>query len=358
MLGRAVSLVVCVLLVPGAGRAVAQEPPAFPSGAEVVVLDLVTTDRKDRPVDDLRRDEVQVSEDGKACEILAFRLVRAPAAPPSPAAPGRTPAAPPAAREAAATPVRPGLVVLLFDRLTTPARFSPARARSTCSRATSPPTPGSRCSRSATACACWRRSPRIARRSSARSSWPRPATRTSRPCPRVRGPSRPRRYRRRRAVPGSPAAIEVPGAEEAASRLEQIEWGQFVGGQGLDSLHAVLGVSRALASVAGRKAIVYFAEGWQLPVDTYPQVRQAYDEAISAANRANVAVNTVDARGLTSHKAMGLTRHRLRARRVHGRQPRGPGPGRVHALRRRGREWRHERWADRRLHRRCACRAR
>jgi hypothetical protein len=67
--------------------------------------------------------------------------------------------------------------------------------------------------------------------------------------------------------------------------------------------HAVLGLARSLAAIEGRKAVVYFAEAWHLPVGVQP----VYDDVVSAANRANVAIHTVDARGLTSHKPRALT---------------------------------------------------
>ncbi len=97
----------------------AQEaPPTYRAESQVVVLDVVARDGKGRPVPDLRADEVQIFEDGKACSIESFRLMRGLAVEPAtPAAPADAAPASEAAREAPAAPARANLVVLLFDRL-------------------------------------------------------------------------------------------------------------------------------------------------------------------------------------------------------------------------------------------------
>jgi len=104
---------------PAAPNTVQNAPPTFPSEASVVVLDVVANDRKGQPVGDLRPDELQVFEDGKACTVRSFRLVRAgsralAAAPETADASGHPPRGVPSP-----TPVRPSLVVLVFDRLGT-----------------------------------------------------------------------------------------------------------------------------------------------------------------------------------------------------------------------------------------------
>lgn len=309
---RSWRLISAVLLaVCAAGSAAQGEPPVFPSGTEVVVLDLVATDGKGRPVSDLRAEEVEVAEDGRTCAIRGFRLVRAAVPPTRVPTTAAAPTVAGTAEAPGATPTRPSLVVLLFDRLTTAgaplarkggldlvarefpadtwfavfkvgygirllASFTTDRAR--IERAIEQATLGD----------------------PERSAVPISAGPVLAP---LEGtpPGMPP------GIPPSADGGQVPEVEAATARLEQTEWAQVAGGRGLDSLYAVLGVARALGNVQGRKAVVYFAEGWHLPVDTYPQVRQAYGEAISSANRANVAVHTVDARGLTSHKPMGLT---------------------------------------------------
>ncbi|MCG6928264.1 MAG: hypothetical protein LJF30_23515, partial [Acidobacteria bacterium] len=74
---RTLSLVLPALLTLSAVEAGPQdEPPAFGSGAEVVVLDVVATDGQGRSVADLNGHDLEVSEDGTPCKILSFRLVR------------------------------------------------------------------------------------------------------------------------------------------------------------------------------------------------------------------------------------------------------------------------------------------
>jgi VWFA-related protein len=105
------------------------------------------------------------------------------------------------------------------------------------------------------------------------------------------------------SAPVDPALPRIPDLRGVADAVgkEVLSLSRRV--EGYDSLYAVLGLARALAVVEGRKSVVYFAEAWHLPVG----VRPVYDDAVSAANRANVAIHTVDARGLTSHKPMALT---------------------------------------------------
>ena len=70
-----------------------QAPPAFSTGAQAVVLDIVAHDKKGRTVGDLRPEEIEVLEEGQPKAIVRFRFVeRAPF--PSPAAPGAAGAAP------------------------------------------------------------------------------------------------------------------------------------------------------------------------------------------------------------------------------------------------------------------------
>ncbi len=58
-----------------AAPAVAQAP-AIKAGVDEVVLDLVVRDRKGKPVNDLRADEIAISDNGAKQTILGFRLVQ------------------------------------------------------------------------------------------------------------------------------------------------------------------------------------------------------------------------------------------------------------------------------------------
>src|SRR5688572_17643233 len=60
----------------GLGTAKAQDSDdQIELSAQEVILDIVVTDSKGRPVTDLRRDEVQVLEGSEAQEITSFALI-------------------------------------------------------------------------------------------------------------------------------------------------------------------------------------------------------------------------------------------------------------------------------------------
>ena len=94
---------------------------------------------------------------------------------------------------------------------------------------------------------------------------------------------------------GPPSVTEITGTAIESSAL------QTAGD--LDTIYAIEAVARALGGFQGRKTVLYFAEAWQFPLGVRPQ----YEEAISAATRANVTVHTFDARGLAYRKLVAVT---------------------------------------------------
>jgi VWFA-related protein len=123
-----------LLLVAAAGTPQEKRPPAFPSAAEVVTVDVVVTGKDGLPVPGLRAEDFVVTEDGVPQDISAFEAVdRPPSTPP--------PATPPAAAPPPAVPTprsssnreparRPGnAFVVVFDELhLDPAEAQRARA--------------------------------------------------------------------------------------------------------------------------------------------------------------------------------------------------------------------------------------
>ncbi len=65
---------------------------------------------------------------------------------------------------------------------------------------------------------------------------------------------------------------------------------------GTTSLYPLLAIVRGHETLAGRKSLLYISEGLQVP----PNLEQVFRSTISAANKANVSVYAVDARGLSS----------------------------------------------------------
>ena len=77
--------------------------------------------------------------------------------------------------------------------------------------------------------------------------------------------------------------------------------------KGFDTTLALIRVIRSLAETPGRKSIVLFSEG--LPVA--PVLSARFDDLIDAANRSNVTVYAVDAKGLRTSSSSSDTRKRL-----------------------------------------------
>jgi hypothetical protein len=77
--------------------------------------------------------------------------------------------------------------------------------------------------------------------------------------------------------------------------------------QGHSSLFSLLALSRQQQRLAGRKTILFFSEGIEVP----PSLEHVLRTAISEANRANVSVYAVDARGLTDTRRLESTRETL-----------------------------------------------
>jgi len=79
--------------------------------------------------------------------------------------------------------------------------------------------------------------------------------------------------------------------------------------QGFATSNGLLAVVQGLARIPGRKTIVFFSEGMAIP----DRVLAQFQAVIAAANRANVAVYTMDAAGLRTHSPTEETRAALEA---------------------------------------------
>jgi VWFA-related protein len=321
------SVVLLAFLPPDATRAVDAQArpstaPVFPSGAEVVLLDLVARSRDGRPVTDLRADEVQVFENGKPCAVSSFRLVRAELEGP----PGSTAtsgsgairtelAGPGPTAVAAGMPAAGGsagsLILLVFDQL---GPEGGPRARAAAADMLKRPFP--------------------------RGSWfavykigqglrvLQPLTRDLRALPAAieratvgsesaHDPSRDPKYDssteealvtalqagglgNRVAGAGTVAIGSIPASGvDHAMLVLQAKMLRFSDQntreqRGHASLQPLLSIARGLALVGGRKTLLYFSEGLDVP----PAVEDVFRTTVSFANRANVSIYSFDARGL------------------------------------------------------------
>ena len=111
---------------PGEARNSAQEtPPTFPAGIEQVVVDVVVTDRKGKPVAGLTPSDLILSEDGVSQTIASFEAVELPEQPDEPS-PAASRAAPPrVSTNASSGAQRSRAFVVVFDNL----NMTPFRTR-------------------------------------------------------------------------------------------------------------------------------------------------------------------------------------------------------------------------------------
>jgi VWFA-related protein len=115
-------------------------------------------------------------------------------------------------------------------------------------------------------------------------------------------------------APGSP-----DGAVTAAALSQQVAMSNMVVNtlrltetlqreqQGRSALFAVLALARQQQALAGRKTILFFSGGLHTP----PTLEHVLRAAISEANRANVSVYAVDARGLSTASNLAAARSTL-----------------------------------------------
>ena len=280
--------------------------PVFPSGTQAVVLDVVARDKKGQTLTDLRPEEIEVFEEGKPKTIIGFRFVeRALPAPPA------GPAAPPATR-AAQTPRHPMLVTLVFDALGPQGRPFARNAALELLRADERPDllfsvfyVGNRlvllqqftADRAAVTRAVDRACSILDPRGVV------PGTETSDRVTAMAGQAADRAQATGDAAMAGGGATAGAAAGQAAAEaamanveLRAVEMAQELerSQRGNGSLFALFALARQQQRLAGRKAIVYLSEGLEVP----NQLEPLYRSVVSEANRGNLSIYSVDARGL------------------------------------------------------------
>jgi VWFA-related protein len=293
----------------GLPGAEAQAPPpgapsVFSADTGVVVLDVVVRDKKGHTVRDLTADQLAVYEDGVRQTSTAFRFVETPRLPVPVDAVGE-PSAPPS------PPAQVSLCTLLFDQL------GPAGRRMARQAALEfldlPPRAGEYVSvftitdrlRLVQQFTTDRAALRKAVEDAASQSGPTQSNDSERAdrlskeegnlmtgleaLTQSQGPSA--ALAQEAATIGQQAAM-LRMALDAIRFTDSLQRQQ----QGESSLFALIALAKQQQRLAGRKTIVYFSEG----LHTTSIIEQTFRSAISAANRANVSVYAVDARGLTT----------------------------------------------------------
>ena len=103
------------------------------------------------------------------------------------------------------------------------------------------------------------------------------------------------------------AAISEVVVRDVLARMEHMVEASESQQRGQSTLFPLMALMKAQGSLAGRKALVFFSEGLSIP----PNLEEAYRSAISEANRANVSIYAVDARGLDTGRALDQSRQML-----------------------------------------------
>jgi VWFA-related protein len=336
-------LVVVLLTLLPAGAAQAQPktparegPPQFRTAAEVVVLDVVVRDKKGRTIRDLQPSEIQVLEDGVPQEPVSFRL-RAAGDQPWAAAAGAPGAAAPAAK--AGEVVHANLVTLVFDQLGPAGRPVARKAGLALARLADRPD-------LLVSVFQIRESLRLVQQfttdrdlieqgvEKATGDVATQYTEATELLAEAVAKDREAQQRLESAMgsvtgPQGVAFIARLGrdADMARMAVDALRLTQSLQReqQGHSSLYSLLALSRQQQRLAGRKTILFFSEGLQVP----PQLEHVLRTAISEANRANVSVYSVDARGLGDSRTFDSTRQTLQeaalaSQRTMSRQGAGP----------------------------------
>ena len=287
-------------------------PPTFRVDTGVVMLDVVVRDKKGRMVRDLRPEEVQVFEDGVKQQVTAFRFVET-GAEPAPVA-GQATAPAPASPPAKPREKQISLVTLLFDQLGPEGRaiarkaaldFLASEARTDLWMSVFVIDRRMRLLQQFTTD---RDSVRAAvdratgGANAGRTDLSAEATRVGREGNEARAQSD---FAGVGVVSGAAAgaAGASQGAAGAALALAQIEQNAIDMTdrlerqlQGESSIFGLLALANQQQRLAGRKTILYFSEGLQVT----SRLEQVFRSAVSEANRANVSIYAVDARGLST----------------------------------------------------------
>jgi VWFA-related protein len=280
-------------------------PPVFPSGAEVVLLDLVVRDRSGRVVTDLRRDEVRVFENGVAAEIQGFRQVQVDA--PSSAAVASPPSPAPAPAVSAPQPERQAVVVLVFDRLSPEGATNAGRA---VAEFLSQPLPSN----------TWLAVYRTGDTLQPVQGFTRDRALATRAIASLTGLDREARARQGAAAePRGPAGAVPPpttaGGTTSDKRFKEVEDELAAYASEMDRLqkgrgaiYPLLALVRGLRGLEGRKSLLFFSEGLHVVRDSKSSLEEAFRGLLSEANRANVAIYTFSAEGLQAAVAADQAR--------------------------------------------------
>jgi VWFA-related protein len=316
------------------------KPPTIRAQASVVLLDMVVRDKKGKPLKDLTAAEVAVFEDGVAREIKSFRLVETSA-----------PVSAEAAAPTAPAPTQPdanrqiNLVSIVFDALDPTGRILARKAALGLIDGPLPPNTWVAVFRIDYLLGLEQRFTND--RTLLRQAIERATAGTMVPLgERKEAVERAIDELDRQAKAGDALTTQLEqagpqagqaaaagganfaAARQAAAMANMLRLSMSLQAQqlGVSSLYSLLGLVKGQELLEGRKSLIYFTQWLQVPshLDTI------FRSVISEANRANVSIYSVDARGLDTARSLGATdRAMADAARDSRRQQEDRGAGRA-----------------------------
>ena len=286
------------LLIPAlallvAGGALAQDNPVILKGdVREVVLDVVVRDKHGRIVRDLNPEELQIADDGVAVKPAGFRLVGA----------GGTGHA---EQPAAAPKTQPRLFTLMFEQFGPEGRTLARDAALALLKAAAGPNIYFSVlaigSRSSVIQPFTDKEPLVREAIEKVTAGPRRqaafsidgAANVADPGGRITDEQQV--LKERQAFQSDLTGLEAVTSRMMSNMLEAPELSAH-DVRGGPALRVLLNLARRSQSIAGRKTVVYFCEGLQVPESR----RQQFRDILEAANRANLSVYPIDVSGLNS----------------------------------------------------------
>jgi VWFA-related protein len=304
-----------------AGRS-RDDGPRFGTSTAAVVVDVIVRDKKGKPIVDLSRDDFEVFENGQPQQITDFERILPGSVQPSHSdvAAGLQPRATSPAPAAASVPENTlrgqAVTAIVFDWLSEQPRYEAWKAASTLL--------GQMESTDFVSVyvidqALRRVVPFTSDTAALKVAFDYALTRARPPAGQVRGAAADALVTRsdvpltagaEEGAPGlvAPSGVPTqgPGAELARMLQRMDAWEGYMNRQqqGISVSRGLLGLVEQMSALPGRKTVVLFSEGLEIP----ESVRHTMNLVEERANTYNVSFYTVDAAGLRVHSRLAFTR--------------------------------------------------